>query len=186
MQVCHIFACIFSTNYNNGALWSIVYQSYLYWTGVETWGLQASPLNCSASTRGEATPSTSLAHSEWRYWIDRNMSTSNISTGSQCVHQQRSSLAQVVSLRPYITVTHGLLLPGEPDEVIARAAPQLRRLPLICLFVISLLLSYFYPIRSEMVGKMVNGTGLSDDRRVSNRFSPQIKVSQKFEIKAKS
>ena len=34
---------------------------------------------------------------------------------------------QVISLRPYITVTHGLLLPGEPDQIIARAAPQLRR-----------------------------------------------------------
>lgn len=56
---------------------------------------------------------------------------------------------EIVSLRPYITVTHGLLLAGEPEALISRAADHLRR--------------------SEMVGKQVNGTGLTDDRRVSEQ-----------------
>ena len=89
---------------------------------------------------------------------------------------------QVISLRPYITVTHGLLLPGEPDQIIARAAPQLRRCNHQFVFWVhnlegtsSINLVFgsstidVNPSRSEMVGKMVNGTGLTDDRRVSEQ-----------------
>jgi len=87
----------------------------------------------------------------------RDLRPANITSKLQCFYSKGSHpmytigplRVEVISLRPYITVTHGLLLPGEPDQIIARAAPQLRR--------------------SEMVGKMVNGTGLTDDRRVSEQ-----------------
>ena len=57
---------------------------------------------------------------------------------------------EVISLQPYITVIHGLLLAGEPEQVIEGASSHLRR--------------------SEMVGKTNgNGTGQADDRRVSEQ-----------------
>ena len=54
---------------------------------------------------------------------------------------------EIVSLRPYVVIIHNFILDTEAEEIKSKAEPSLRR--------------------SAMVGK--NGTGSTDDRRVSEQ-----------------
>lgn len=69
------------------------------------------------------------------------------SKGSHPTYEFGPLKVEVVSLQPYVVIIHGFILDTEAAEIMSKAAPQLRR--------------------SEMVGG--NGTGHSDDRRVSEQ-----------------
>ena len=121
-------------------------------TEAETWGLQVWPPSCRASTRGAtATPCTSLAHSGWRYSITIWAMTPFL--------PPRSSLFVRTSQWP----TGFFFL-----KSLIRSLPGRRHSCEGYQWLFSSYQSYLC-IRSEMVGKMVNGTGLSDDRRVSEQ-----------------
>ena len=152
-------------------------RSYLFWTGAEIWGLQASPHNCSASTPGGAIPCTSLGHSGSRYWItykpDHNMTFSF--RWSPFVHTSQwptdffypRNLTRSLPGRHHSSAGYHCDFSSLISYSYSTAAQ-------VIIDFLSLLFSYSYPIRSEMVGKMVNGTGLSDDRRVSEQVKPNM------------
>ena len=69
------------------------------------------------------------------------------SKGNHPTYEMGPLKVEIISLRPYVVVIHNFILDTEAEEIKAKAEPSLRR--------------------SEMVGK--NGTGSTDDRRVSEQ-----------------